>query len=319
MTTGRDADRDISPYVALDRAAWSASAAGVPLPLADTDVDRLRSLGDPVDLDEAAAVYLPLARLIAVHVQSARELRRDVDALLGGPGRPVPFVIGVAGSVAAGKSTVSRLLKELLVRGPGAPRVDLITTDGFLLPNAELVRRGMLDRKGFPTSYDRRALVRFVADVKAGAPEVDAPVYSHLVYDVVPGATVTVRSPQVLIVEGLNVLQPAPSHDDGRPRISVADFFDFSVYVDARLEHLRAWYVERFLTLRRTAFRDPASYFTRYAALDDEQAVSVAERIWREVNEPNLVENIRPTRRRASVVLQKEADHSVRRVLLRRS
>jgi type I pantothenate kinase len=318
MASVRDSDRDISPYLELDRAMWARMCDDAPLPLSDADVARLSSLGDPVDLVEVAEVYAPLARLIGLHVEASHSLRTQVGALLGEPPRPVPFVVGVAGSVAAGKSTVSRLLRELVSRAPGTARVDLVTTDGFLLPNAELSRRGLLARKGFPESYDRRALVRFVADVKAGAPEVSAPVYSHLTYDVVPGARVTVRTPDLLIVEGLNVLQPAPPDADGRPRITVSDFFDFSVYVDARVEDLRRWYVERFLALRRTAFSDPASYFARFAGLADADAVATAEQIWREVNERNLVENIRPTRRRATVVLQKGADHGVGRVRLRR-
>jgi type I pantothenate kinase len=281
MPNGRGSERDISPYLELDRETWARASASSPPPLSDADVARLVSLGDPVDLVEVTQVYAPLARLVAAHVASARALRADTSALLGQPVAAVPFVVGVAGSVAAGKSTVSRLLRELLARIPGTPHVDLVTTDGFLLPNAELVRRGILARKGFPESYDRRALVRFVADVKAGAPEVSAPVYSHLVYDVVPGERVTVRTPDLLLIEGLNVLQPAPPDSDGRPRITVSDFFDFSVYVDAHPDDLRRWYVERFLALRRTAFRDPASYFSRYAALDDSAAVATAEAIWR--------------------------------------
>jgi type I pantothenate kinase len=230
----------------------------------------------------------------------------------------VPFVIGVAGSVAVGKSTTSRVLRELLARWPHHPRVELVTTDGFLMPNAELERRGLLARKGFPESYDQRALLRFLAAVKSGAPTVVAPLYSHLVYDVVPGGEIVVRSPDILVVEGLNVLQPPRPRADGRSRMSVSDYFDFSVYVDAATVDVRRWYVERFLRLRRTAFADPASYFRRYASLSDEAARETALSIWTEVNGPNLVQNILPTRGRATLVLEKGPDHAVRRVRLRK-
>ncbi len=230
----------------------------------------------------------------------------------------MPFVIGVAGSVAVGKSTTSRVLRELLARWPHHPQVDLVTTDGFLLPNAELERRGLLSRKGFPESYDQRALLRFLAAVKAGEPAVEAPVYSHLGYDVLPGESLVVRRPDILVVEGLNVLQPPRPRADGRSRMSVSDYFDFSVYVDAATVDVRRWYVERFLRLRRTAFADPGSYFRRYAGLSDDEARETALAIWAEVNEPNLEQNIRPTRGRASLVLEKGPDHSVRQVRLRK-
>jgi type I pantothenate kinase len=220
--------------------------------------------------------------------------------------------------VAVGKSTTARILRELLSRWPGTPHVELVTTDGFLLPNAELERRGLMQRKGFPESYDRRALLRFVIDVKSGVEEVRAPVYSHLTYDIVPGASVVVRRPDVLIVEGLNVLQPARPHPDGRPGVAVSDFFDFSIYVDARTDDVRGWYVQRFLRLRETAFSRPESYFHRYASLSDEEAASTAEQIWTTINERNLVENVLPTRPRATLVLTKGADHAVRRIRLRK-
>ena len=307
-----------SPYVDLDRAAWVQLAESTPLPFTRADVERLRGLGDPIDLPEADAVYRPLTRLLDLHVQATRGLHQAASTFLREGPEPTPFVIGIAGSVAVGKSTVARLLRELIARWPTTPHVELATTDGFLLPNAELERRGLLDRKGFPESYDRRALLRFVQEVKAGRAEVTAPVYDHLTYDIVPGQHVVVRQPDVLIVEGLNVLQPARVTAQGRTGLAVSDFFDFSIYVDARERDVRRWYVDRFLGLRSTAFADPASYFHRYAELSDEQAGTVAGGIWDSINAPNLEQNIRPTRGRATLVLTKGADHSVRRVRLRK-
>ena len=307
-----------SPYVAIDRDRWSSLRDTTPLTLDDEDLVRLRGLGEPIDLTEVEEVYLPLSRLLSLQVTAAHERHRATSTFLGEGSARVPFVIGVAGSVAVGKSTTSRVLRELLARWPHHPQVELVTTDGFLLPNAELERRGILARKGFPESYDQRALLRFLAAVKSGAPEVVAPLYSHLVYDVVPGGTIEVRSPDILIVEGLNVLQPPRPRADGRSRMSVSDYFDFSVYVDAATVDVRRWYVERFLRLRRTAFADPASYFRRYASLSDEAARETALSIWAEVNGPNLVQNILPTRGRATLVLEKAPDHAVRRVRLRK-
>jgi type I pantothenate kinase len=307
-----------SPYVELDRAAWAALRAQTPLTLGADDVARLEGLGDRVDLREVEEVYLPLSRLLNLYVHAAGTLHRVAGDFLGERHERVPFVIGIAGSVAVGKSTTARLLQELLSTWPDTPHVELVTTDGFLLPNAELERRGLLGRKGFPESYDRRALVRFVAEVKAGRREVTAPVYSHLTYDVVPDEHVVVRQPDVLLVEGLNVLQPPRVDANGRSGLSVSDFFDFSVYVDAKVEDVRRWYVERFLRLRRTAFADPSSYFHRYAWLSDEEAVATAEGIWREINEVNLVENVLPTRGRATLVLTKGPDHGVSRIRLRK-
>ena len=307
-----------SPYVELDRRAWARLRDHHPLSLTAEDVARLRGLGDRLDLHEVEQVYLPLSRLLNFYVGATEGLHRVTTDFLRERPERTPFVIGVAGSVAVGKSTTSRILRELLARWPGTPRIELVTTDGFLYPNAELERRGLLQRKGFPESYDRRALLRFVAEVKAGADEVSAPVYSHLTYDIVPGERAVVNRPDVLIVEGLNVLQPPRVQPDGRTGLAVSDFFDFSVYVDARVEDIRRWYVDRFLRLRETAFADPHSYFHRYAALSDDEARATAERIWATINEPNLTENVRPTRGRASLVLSKGEDHSVRRVRLRK-
>ena len=309
---------DSSPYVELDRDAWSALAPATPLRLAQEDLESLRGLGEPIDLAEVQEVYLPLSRLVELYVEAARALHAARADFLGERTAPTPFVVGVAGSVAVGKSTTARVLRELLARWPSTPRVELVTTDGFLHPNAELERRGLLQRKGFPESYDRRALLRFVQAVKSGAEEVRAPLYSHLVYDIVPGAEVVVRRPDVLLVEGLNVLQPARPRADGRQGLAVGDFFDFTIYVDARTPDVRRWYVERFLRLRETAFSRPESYFRRFADLSDEQATALAMEIWGAVNEPNLVENVLPTRGRASLVLTKDADHTVRRVRLRK-
>ncbi|MCX2971024.1 MULTISPECIES: type I pantothenate kinase [Streptomyces] len=310
---------DVTPYVDLSRAEWSALRERTPLPLTADEVEELRGLGDVVDLDEVRDIYLPLSRLLNLYVGATHGLRGAVNTFLGEEAQPgTPFVIGVAGSVAVGKSTTARLLQALLGRWPEHPRVELVTTDGFLWPNAELHRRGLMARKGFPESYDRRALTRFVADVKAGRAEVSAPVYSHLIYDIVPGERLTVRRPDVLIVEGLNVLQPALPGTDGRTRVAVADYFDFSVYVDARTEDIQGWYLDRFRKLRQTAFQNPFSYFRKYTQVSEDEALEYARGTWREINGPNLVENIVPTRGRASLVLRKGPDHKVQRLSLRK-
>ena len=304
----------ITPFIELDRASWAALAPSMPAPLSEIEIVQLRGLGEPLDLREVAEVYLPLSRLLNLYVGGTKSLHKVTSEFLRERFESTPFVIGVAGSVAVGKSTIARLLRELLARWDRTPRVELVTTDGFLFPNAELERRGLMARKGFPESYDRRALLRFVSEVKAGAAAVRAPFYSHLAYDIVPDAWITVRRPDVLIIEGLNVLQPpGPGH-----RLAVSDLFDFTIYVDARTSDIARWYEERFLKLQRGAFSNPRSYFHRYASLTEDEARQRARSIWHEINEPNLLQNIRPTRSRASLVLRKSADHTVSNVLLRK-
>ncbi|GAA3528839.1 type I pantothenate kinase [Nonomuraea rosea] len=301
-------------YVDLSREQWRELRKNTPLTLTADELEELRGVDDPIDLTEVTDIYLPLTRLLNLHFTGSKQRSSVLSAFLDHPDQRVPYILGIAGSVAVGKSTTARLLHTLLARWPEHPHVELITTDSFLYPNAVLESKGIMHRKGFPESYDRRALVRFVAEVKAGSREVHAPVYSHLEYDIVPKTTQIVKNPDILIIEGLNVLQPAPPTS-----LAVNDYFDFSIYVDAKVEDIRDWYVDRFHKLRRTAFEDPKSYFRHIAELSQDEATSFARNVWRDINERNLVENIAPTRGRADLVLKKGADHAVRRVRLRQT
>jgi type I pantothenate kinase len=311
-------EQDVSPYRSFSRAEWAALREDTPMTLTSEEVTRLRSLHDRLDIKEVEEIYLPLSRLLSLYVTATQRLFRAQERFLGTEDVKMPFIIGVAGSVAVGKSTTARVLQALLARWPNVPKVDLITTDGFLFPNAILEREGSMEKKGFPESYDLSALLRFLTDVKAGLHPVKAPVYSHLTYDVTPNLWVEVDRPEILIVEGLNVLQTGRLPKDGKAIPFVSDFFDFSVYLDAEDEVLKSWYVDRFLTLRSTAFRDPKSYFHRYSKLSDEEAVKTAASIWERINLVNLHENILPTRQRADLILKKNETHLVDDVSLRR-
>jgi type I pantothenate kinase len=307
-----------SPYRVFTRDAWARLRADTPLTLSAEDVDSLRSLNDPIDISEVEAIYLPISRLLALYVAATQQLFRATKSFLGSTDAKMPYIIGVAGSVAVGKSTTARILKALLARWPNTPRVELITTDGFLYPNAVLQAQGLMDRKGFPESYDLSTLLRFLSDVKAGKSPVTAPVYSHLTYDVMQGEQATVDRPDILIVEGLNVLQTGRPPRDGKDIPFVSDFFDFSLYIDADEGVIHEWYVERFLRLRQTAFRDPQSFFRKYAEVPELDALGIAEGLWNRINLVNLRENILPTRHRAGLVLRKGTNHRIEQVALRR-
>lgn len=304
------------PYVVLRRKAWAALANNTQIDLDEATLGRLRGLGDPTSANDVAEIYRPLTQLLHLYMANAGQLCDDSNRFLNLKVRRTPFVIAIAGSVAVGKSTTARLLQELLRRAPGNPKVDLVTTDGFLYPNAELIKRGLLDQKGFPQSYDRRKLLEFVMDVKSGEPRVIAPVYSHLAYDIVEGDRIVIERPDILIVEGLNVLQPARA--DAHNGVALSDFFDFSVYVDADEKDIKKWFLERFMVLRDTAFRDEHSYFQKYTKLSPAEALQFGSHIWESINGPNLRDNIATTRDRATAVLRKGPDHLVQTISIRK-
>jgi type I pantothenate kinase len=310
-------EKDYSPYMQIGRDVWATLKDDGILDLLDKDIDSMRALNEPLTMEEITQIYLPLSRLLNFYVVAAQELYAVTDKFLHARITKVPFIIGIAGSVAVGKSTTARVLQRLLSLWPGHPRVELVTTDGFLYPNKVLEQRGILNRKGFPESYDTRRLIRFLADLKSGRPRVEAPAYSHLYYDVLEGNATVIESPDIVILEGINVLQ-AGRQTDKDTRVFVSDFFDFSIYVDADASHIERWYIERFETLKETAFMNPDSYFHRYADLSRDQSTAVARKIWKEINEPNLERNILPTRNRAKLILKKGQDHFVKEVWLRK-
>ncbi len=314
-----DKAEEISPYRTFSRDEWKSLRENTPLTLTEAEVQQLRSLNDAMSLDEVVDIYLPLSRLLHLYIDATQKLfDATSNFLLTEGNKKVPYIIGISGSVAAGKSTTARILQALLSRWPNTPKVALVTTDGFLFPNAYLQQNNLMERKGFPESYDTRRLLKFLHDIKAGQPSVEAPVYSHLVYDIVPGEKIVVDQPDILILEGLNVLQVG----DGQLRSSdlpfVSDFFDFSIYLDADEGDLKNWYIERFLMLRNTAFQDPKSYFRKYAEIDEAQSVGIAEGLWNRINLKNLHENILPTKSRAALILRKGGEHKIEQVALRK-
>jgi type I pantothenate kinase len=311
-------ENEISPYRVFSREEWAARRDGTPMTLTPGEIVHLQALNDKLSMKEVEEIYLPISRLLALYVEAAQQLFGGMQKFLGASDGKMPYIIGVAGSVAVGKSTTARVLQALLARWPNVPKVSLLTTDGFLFPNAVLEKEGLMEKKGFPESYDLPALLRFLNDIKAGKRKVRAPVYSHVSYDVIPGETIEVDRPDILIVEGLNVLQTGRPPKDGKAIPYVSDFFDFSVYIDADETVLERWYVERFRALRSTAFRDPLSYFHRYSQVSDDEAEKIALSIWSRINLVNLRENILPTRQRASLILRKGADHRVESVALRK-
>jgi type I pantothenate kinase len=309
---------ELDPYVDFSREEWSKLRASTPLTLTEADLAQLRGLDEPMQMDEVEAIYLPLSRLLNLRIAATRDMHAVTETFLGHLHAGVPYVIGLAGSVAAGKSTIARMLQALLGRWPDHPRVDLVTTDGFLFPNSTLEARGLMARKGFPESYDVRALMRFLAELKAGSTEVHAPRYSHLTYDILPGEEIILRSPDIVIVEGVNVLQTPARRGRAEATVVVSDFFDFSIYVDASEDDLMRWYVDRLLLLRETSLHDPRSYFNFLTQYSEEATADFATSVWTQVNLVNLRENIAPTRGRANLILEKRADHAVERVRLRK-
>ena len=306
---------ELSPYLALSRADWAELGRATELPLTEAEIESIRGLGDVLDLREVAEVYLPLSQLLNLYAIQNQALHASTSEFFGERASRTPFIIGIAGSVAVGKSTVARLLRELMKRWPGTPRVELVTTDGFLYPNAELERRNLMHRKGFPESYDRLALLQFVSDIKSGRTDVQAPVYSHLAYDIVPGEYATVTAPDVLILEGLNLLQPPAAGQE----LALSDYFDFTIFVDAEPDQIKTWFLSRFSKLWSSAFTNPLSYFHKLTLeFTEQQALDRARDIWQTINLPNLHENILPTRSRATLIMQKGPEHRVDQVLLRK-
>ena len=315
---GQISTEELSPYQIFSRAQWAKLRADTPMTLSEEELGELQGLNEQVSMSEVVDIYLPLSRLVNLYVGATQELYGATQQFLGGREHKVPYIIGMAGSVAVGKSTTARILRALLSHWPNHPKVDLVPTDGFLLPNAVLESEGLMERKGFPESYDLPAVLRFLSAIKAGKRNVEAPVYSHLYYDVMPDKTIKIDQPDVLIIEGLNVLQTGKPPKDGKAIPYVSDFFDFSLYLDADEEMLRTWYIERFLQLRGTAFSNPQSYFHRYASLTDDESRETANRIWETINLANLRENVLPTRQRADLIMRKDDNHAISSVALRK-